>query len=491
MKRGRILIIGGLFASIALHVSCDDWLDVTPQAQINAEKLFATPDGYESALYGIYTELTDPAVYGEHMTFGLMDVLAQYYDIVGNKYHEMYDAANYNYKASAIQDIISDLWLKSYNAIANCNVLLKYLQQRSPDFFAEGRYDLIYAETIALRAWLHFDLLRAFAPSWKQDKDALCLPYADNFTDKIHRQRKTSEVVELIITDLEKAREILKDMDWAVKDHFKDMYNHYINDKTDVFASARAYRMNYWAVTGLLARVYHYMGDPEALDYANEVIQAKEDGFFSFTSENSLSAPEKSRDVVMQNEILFALNYPGVHKLWYSIDAGASPYVIGDPNGLYPSSDDFRFLYLVVSNSSSSNKKVSIKYADVKSEYGGKVPIIRMSEMYLIAAEAGFQNDKERAIALLEELKQNRGVGESLSRDISFEEFRQEVVKEARREFLGEGQMFFWYKRLGLPVDKGGGAVIELEPDLYCLPLPSHEVEFGGRAEDYITNLTK
>ena len=64
--------------------SCNDWLDVTPQAQVNADKLFSTPEGYESAVYGIYTAMTDASIYGTHMTFGFMDVLAQYYGIYNN-----------------------------------------------------------------------------------------------------------------------------------------------------------------------------------------------------------------------------------------------------------------------------------------------------------------------------------------------------------------------------------------------------------------------
>ncbi|MFR7825128.1 MAG: RagB/SusD family nutrient uptake outer membrane protein [Odoribacter splanchnicus] len=87
--------------------------------------------------------------------------------------------------------MISDIWLKSYNTIANCNVLLERLKKQSPTFFPEGEYDLIYGEVLALRAFLHFDLLRAFAPSWNVDKEALCLPYADNFGDKYTVRRKS------------------------------------------------------------------------------------------------------------------------------------------------------------------------------------------------------------------------------------------------------------------------------------------------------------
>lgn len=484
--KNKILIVFALFVFAWVNSGCDSWLDVTPQAQVNADKLFSQPKGFENALYGIYTSMTDPAVYGTHSTFGMMDVLAQYYKVYTDRYHNLYEGARYNYNNAAVQEVIRGMWLKAYNSIANCNVLLDYLGEKSPSFFEGDRYVYLLAETKALRAYLHFDLLRAFAPSWKQSKDALCLPYADNFTDKVHGQRKTSEIVTLILADLESAREMLKSVDPAREEGFKNMYNHYVTELGEEFTSARAYRLNYWAITGLMARVYHYMGDAKAYTYAEEVIQAQKDGYFVITEESALSAPLKERDVIMQNEVLFALNFPGVHDLWYSYDAGSSGYVINDKASIYPSSDDFRKEYLIMANDRSND--VSVKYADVKSSKGGKIPMIRLSEMYLIAAESGFSAHKEEAIKCLKTLREVRGIDGSISKEISEADFLVELTKEARREFLGEGQMFYWYKRLGLPIDQGSGSVT-LEPDQFCLPLPATEVEFGGRKEDYFKGL--
>ena len=75
----------------------------------------------------------------------------------------------------------------------------------------------------------------------------------------------------------------------------------------------RAYHMIYFAVTGLMARVYHFMGDPNAYTYAKEIIDAVEAGNFEFTSEAELSTSDKYKNVTMENEVLFALNFPGVH----------------------------------------------------------------------------------------------------------------------------------------------------------------------------------
>lgn len=57
---------------------------------------------------------------------------------------------------------------------------------------------------------------------------------------------------------------------------------------------------------------------------------------------------------------------------------------------------------------------------------------------------------------------------------------RAEILKEWQKEYIGEGQMFYYYKRLGLPIPNataGGDAA-------FILPLPKNEVEMGGR-EDY------
>jgi len=180
------------------------------------------------------------------------------------------------------------------------------------------------------------------------------------------------------------------------------------------------------------------------------------------------------------------LNYAGIHDLWYSYDASQDNYyTINDVTSIYPSSDDFRKEYLVITNSNGYD--ISVKYADVDSENGGKVPMIRLSEMYLIAAESGFNAHKDVAIGLLEELRKNRGIAEEISTTITYDNFVKELTREARREFIGEGQLFYWYKRLGLPVDQGS-TTITLEPSQFCLPLPATEVEFGGRKEDYLNN---
>lgn len=487
MKTKIMTACVGAFLTFSM-TSCNDWLDVTPQAQVSAEKKFSTPEGYESVLYGIYISMTEANAYGQNQTYGLMDVLAQYYDIYTNQSHALYQASVYNYTNGDIRDRVDAIWLNNYNTIANCNILLEHLAERTPEYFTENHYNMLKGEALAIRAYLHFDMLRAFALNYRDYPDGMGIPYADSFERKIHPQLTSKDVLDKIIADLKEAQSLLADIDPCFDELFKDPIYHYVQpmDDDDIFASYRAYRMNYYAVTGLLARVYDYMGDSDnAYECAKYVIDKVNEGYFTFTDEYDLSANLSSRDVIMQNELLFALDGIDVKQLFYQADAGNnSNFPLLGVETLYPDADDFR--HYCVGESASSGSTISYKYykADNGTSYAGKIPMIRMSEMYLIAANARYDIDKEEAVDYLKTIRKMRGASQTVN-DNSYESFLAELTTEARREFLGEGQMFYWYKRHDLPVQRQG-AEIALTPQQTCLPMPANEVEFGNRIEDYL-----
>lgn len=487
MKTRFMIACVSAFLTLSM-TSCNDWLDVTPQAQVSAEKIFSTPEGYESVLYGIYISMTESNAYGQNQSYGLMDVLAQYYDIYTNQSHVLYQASVYNYTNGDIRDRIDAMWLNCYNTIANCNILLEHLAKQTPEYFTRSHYNMIKGEALAIRAYLHFDLLRAFALNYQDYPDGMGIPYADNFNRKIHTQLKSKDVLDKIIADLKEAQSLLIGIDPCFDEQFKDPIYHYVQprDNGDIFESYRAYHMNYYAVTGLLARVYDYMGEfDEAYKCASYVIEKVNEGYFTFTDEYDLSVDLRSRDVIMQNELLFALDGIDVKQLYYQADAGInSNFALLNVETLYPDADDFR--HYCVGESSSSGNTISYKYykADSGTSYAGKIPMIRLSEMYLIAANAIYSTDKEEAVEYLKTIRKMRGASQMIN-DNSYEAFLLELTTEARREFLGEGQMFYWYKRHGLPIQRQG-AEIELTPMQTCLPMPANEVEFGDRVEDYL-----
>ena len=117
-----ILLTASLFTT-----SCSDWLDVAPSNQVNGDKLFEVGDGYRNALNGIYLNLGTSSMYGKSISWGFMDVIAQYYQS-GSSYMKStssyYKAANYKFDDSDVKSIISSIWSVGYNNIANCNNLI-------------------------------------------------------------------------------------------------------------------------------------------------------------------------------------------------------------------------------------------------------------------------------------------------------------------------------------------------------------------------------
>ncbi|MCK7557785.1 hypothetical protein MKQ70_23360 [Chitinophaga sedimenti] len=56
-----------------------------------------------------------------------------------------------------------------------------------------------------------------------------------------------------------------------------------------------------------------------------------------------------------------------------------------------------------------------------------------------------------------------------------------ELVKEARKEFFGEGQIWYMYKRLNMSFPGQSGVVIPAGRDKFVLPFPDDEIAYGNR----------
>ena len=478
-----------LAVTAILVCGCGKWLDIQPYDEIAEEDLLSTEDGFRMLLNGIYIELNDDMLYGGALSVEMIEIMGGAYEMGtdGSVWGDYSDIASYEYGTEYWQTRFNETWNKAYELILDCNLLLAQINDKR-EIFSGDDYYIIKGEALALRAMLHFDMLRAFALNYQDYPDAMGIPYADSFIRKIHPQLSSKEVLGRIVDDLKEAQSLLADIDPCFDEQFKDSYYHFVQprDNGDIFESYRAYRMNYFAVTGLLARVYDYMGEPEqAYECAKYVIDKSDEGYFTFTDEYDLATDLRYRDVIMQNELLFALDGIDVKQLFYQADAGSnSNYALLDVESLYPDADDFR--HYCVGESSTTGRTISYKYykTDSGSSYAGKIPMIRLSEMYLIAANAVYATNPDEAVGYLTTIRKMRGASQVVNSN-TYETFLAELTTEARREFLGEGQMFYWYKRHGLPVTRQG-AELTLTPTQTCLPMPANEVEFGDRIEDYL-----
>jgi len=102
--------------------------------------------------------------------------------------------------------------------------------------------------------------------------------------------------------------------------------------------------------------------------------------------------------------------------------------------------------------------------------------MIRKSELYYIAAECLAETDPEEAINYLNEVRLHRNLG-ALSSLLTTPEVEQEIKAEYRKELIGEGQLFYYYKRKN--ADQIDGKYVTVNDDIYVLPLPDKEISFG------------
>ena len=121
-KLSFILSIVGL----QLCTSCNNWLDVTPQGQIEAENLYQTTRGCNSALGGIYYTFSGSNLYGQTLSYGLLDVFAQYWDFASTPDHMYYQAAQYDYENQTVVSAFRNVWSNLYYAITQCNAFIEY-----------------------------------------------------------------------------------------------------------------------------------------------------------------------------------------------------------------------------------------------------------------------------------------------------------------------------------------------------------------------------
>ena len=158
MKR----LIYTLFILLTLCYSCDSFLDVRPTGEIVNNELFETAEGFEEAIYGVYSYLAREPLYGKNMTYGLVDVVGQYFS-GGWDQHWSNQLRIYNYKHMEVRPEIDAIWESMYKGISYVNNMLENLAKHDSTKFA--LYNVYKAEGLGLRAFMHFELLRLFSES--------------------------------------------------------------------------------------------------------------------------------------------------------------------------------------------------------------------------------------------------------------------------------------------------------------------------------------
>ena len=474
-KTTMVLALG-----LAGFASCNDWLDVSPKSQIKEDDHFSREGGYKDQLTGVYTAMASNAMYGLNMGIGFTEVLSQNYDVDATG--EWRYADDYDYTNSGVESTISSIWQNSYNAIANLNIMIRNIDKADSTMFSDNHYYTYRGEAYGLRGFLHFDLMRLFACAPAMDNNAKGVPYVTEYSTSVTEQKTVGETMQLIINDLLVAHDCLS------HDSLK------IGSSPYYARSSRTPYFNYYAATLTLARAYLWMGDKQnALKYANEIIDVVEANLYSppfswvhYTTMQSSKMNEV--DMAFTSEQIFYLsmnNWEDTADKYFTSAGGTSVISPSETKAqdIYEVSkgygNDYRYLKGYEQDGS---ERYMCKFWHVSgSPYNDRYPILRMTEALYIAAECLKESDPKRAVELLNEVRENRNL--SLFpldyATMTADDIQNEIYKEYRKEFVGEGgQLFFYYKRLNAQEIKG--ASVRPGKGIYVLPIPSNDQEFGG-----------
>ena len=452
--------------------SCEGYLDITPDGQVKRDEMLATNEGVEDALYGVYAKLRNTTLYGQEMYFSSLEIMSQTLYCYGNT--GVTALGQYDYNNTSVKNVFAMVWNDMYNNISNVNSVLNAPLVDGATAYPANIYK---GEALALRAMMHFDLMRLFAEQITVNPNAKGIPYATEFSLKTPDFETLAENYNHVLADLQEAERLLAD---------EGEY-----ENTTSFMADRQIHLNLHAVRALMARVFLTKGDKEkALEYAEKVIAQ--------SGRQLKTKTEVINDVagvLSKKECLFGVYFSGFYtqvsaKLQQTISY-SSLDLRGDFMEMYEkgvSGLDFRTTAYFTSVDMGGTAKYRLsKFTDIYDLQNNAsarpadliqgINMIRLPEMYYIAAECLLDKDYPKALDYFNEVVTNRGL-DALSGE-GEETLTQEVINTERyKEMIGEGQTFFNMKRQNLSIPSYDNSVTYRPEDgIYVVPVPDSEYE--------------
>lgn len=525
-----------LATALFLLAGCSDWLDYTPKDKQTEEQQFATKNGILSAVNGIYNGMSSSSLYGCYLSYDFIDILGQRYEVnqTDEDSYSRYCRAlvDYNYTEEGTQSRISSIWGTAYQTIMNINVVLLNLDRDQDEL--EGRhllspseYDMLRGEMLACRAMIHFDMLRLFGPCMERTPDGEAIPYNESTDTKILPILTARDVLDnYILRDLTEAQALLQNTDPVIQYGPRAEYDEVSGDNSERY---RQLRLNYYAVSVLVARAYLWGGNYEkALKVATDIINdPKVRQYFPavdagtligntinpdrmFSTESFFGIYNKDRGLIYDHHfgndnsgrqllmprigyvdgILFAGTDISDYRYQAQWESGTT--LTGDVSRRFTKFKDITDNDRAAAEGTTSDETVILQ---AQTFYGTYCSLIRLSEAYYIASEAAYKlGDKQNASNYLNYMRIMRGTPFKADILNSYDDM---LTKEYIREFIGEGQVFFFFKRRNQAFDNEyngqktvstaimppfvyddtEGVSEEQKEARYKLPLPNSELE--------------
>ena len=471
MKKHNIFFAALLFVGFT---SCKkDFLDVKPTNAGEAETSIQTPADAKVMINGLMSKMTSSDYYGRNFIL--------YGDTKGGDLTIFSQGrgldALYTFNHSKSSNNYSGFWNQIYHCILQANNIITSIDRLQAAGTTEN-FDNYKGQALTARALMYFDLVRLYGKPYAQDKSSFGVP---NITEPLDASAQP-----LRATVEQNYTQILNDLKEAEPLLSKSKSNGYLN---------------YYGNKAIQARVYLNMENyAEALSAAQEIINSNVYKLYSNADWVNSWKTQFGSESIFELGIFPSESDLGSSSLGFYLRRKghgggsalgwfmASDYFL---DRLNQDPDDVRWGVMSYDESSASHLGASYKYSgSTELEGDGKststavnIKVIRLSEIYLIAAEAAYHIDKDLAATYLNEIRKRSpnlapATGATITMDM--------ILDERSKELFTEGQRFFDMLRLNLPItfnDEFGGITVSHRPktidrtfEKVILPIPQDEI---------------
>lgn len=420
-------------AALLLLAACAKKIEIEPDFVLDGSTPLSSIEKAENVLTGAYNGFIQGGYYDANGVQGVGGSFSEYVDMMSDNLIESRESLG-NFRGIAEWTYVSNTddmnatWQNSYAIISAVNIILRDIDKLAAEKPKE--VNRIKGQALAIRAHVHFDLLRYFATTFQRNATELAVPYVKVFDVNALPARNTvKEVYDNIFADLNAAATALADVDAPVN-------------------TSQRSKIDLLGVRAIQARVNLYAEQwQDAITAASAVIAAKP---LASRSEFPLIWTDKTNA-----EVVWAISFETV--------ADGAPY-----DNVYfvrGNRAEFKPAAQLVSLYDQTN---DVRYASYFANTGGRLVVAkhlgrdnttnrngvvnwkayRVAEMYLIRAEAYYRTNKEtEARADLNALRTARIAGFTAGTETGTA-LLNAILLERRKELAFEGDRFFDLKRL-------------------------------------------
>lgn len=479
MKKIQLLLT---LLGIVLLSSCEGFLDVTPSNSAAAETSITNANDAKVAINGLMRRFTSADYYGRNFVL--------YADAKGGDFalrsQGRGNDALYTFNHSQASGNYGGYWSMMYDCLLQANNIIANIEKMEANGSGTAALADYKGQALTARALIYFDLVRLYGKPYNMDRTSLGVPLVLEVLDA--SAQPTRATVEAVYT------QILADLAAAAPLMAKTRTNGYLN---------------YYANRAIAARVYLHMDNfTAALEAAEDIITSNR--YTLYTNANWVNswATQFGSESIFELGMFMGESNLGTGSLGYYLMRNgkvtgalgmfmASDYYL-DRLGQDP--DDIR--WAIMDWDESFNITGVYRYGSCMKYVGGhamqgdkgniaavNVKVIRLSEIYLIAAEAALRIPSPNTQKAADYLNQIRKRSPSLPPATAATVTMQMVKDERSKELFTEGQRYWDMIRWNDPITFNDDFIypsvsiptrdVTIDRTFYkaILPIPQNEID--------------